>query len=102
MARIFIIPVPPLDSNCWRYDVQVTESDGDGSKTTHQVTLDKEYYLDLTERARITPEEFIKKSFEFLLDRESRDSILKQFDLAQISDYFPEYEKEIRKALDSS
>jgi hypothetical protein len=32
--------------------------------------MDKDYYLDLTERGRIIPEEFIKKSFEFLLDRE--------------------------------
>jgi len=79
----------------------VTESDGSSPKTTHQFTLDKDYYLDMTERGRITPDEFIKKSFVFLLDRDPKDSILKQFDLAQINDYLPEYEKEIRKALDS-
>ncbi|HEX6280599.1 MAG TPA: hypothetical protein VFZ67_00065 [Nitrososphaera sp.] len=72
----------------------------EGSKTTHQVTMDKDYYMDLTERGRrIIPEEFIKKSFEFLLDREPRDSILQQFDISQINDYFPEYETEIKKAL---
>lgn len=52
MARISIILIPPLDNNSWRYDVQVTESDGSSSKTTHQVTLEKDYYLDMTERGR--------------------------------------------------
>jgi hypothetical protein len=69
---------------------------------THQITIDKDYYMDLTESGRIIPEEFVKKSFEFLLEREFKDSILRHFDIAQISDYFPEYEKEIRKALDLS
>ena len=58
--------------------------------------------MDLTGKGRIGPEEFVKKSFEFLLDRESNDSILRQFDIAQISDFFQEYEKEIKKALDLS
>lgn len=98
MARISVVTLPPLDDNNWRYDVEITESDGSGSKTNHQVTMDKDYYMDLTEKGRIIPEEFVKKSFEFLLDRESKDSILRQFDIAQINDYFPEYEKEIKRA----
>jgi len=102
MARISVITLPRLDDNNWPYDVEITESDGSGSKTTHQVTMDKDYYMDLTERGRIIPEEFVKKSFEFLLDRESKDSILRQFDIAQINDYFPEYEKEIKRELDHS
>lgn len=61
----------------------------------------KNYYMDLTEKEHIVPEDFVK-SFEFLLDRESKDSILRQFDIAQINDFFPEYEKEIKKALDRS
>jgi hypothetical protein len=101
MERISVIAIPPIDDNSWKYSVKVTESDEGGSKTIHQVTMDKDYYMDLTERGRIIPEEFIKKSFEFLLDRESKNSILRQFDIAQISDYFPEYEKEIKKALRS-
>jgi hypothetical protein len=98
MVRISVVTLPQLDdSSCWRYRVEITESDGSGSKTTHQVTMGKDYYMDLTERGRIIPEEFIKKSFEFLLNREPRDSILQQFDIAQINDYFPEYETEIKK-----
>ncbi|MDQ3969332.1 MAG: hypothetical protein M3275_13170 [Thermoproteota archaeon] len=100
MVRISVVTLPPLDDNSnWRYHVEIAESDGSGSKTTHQVTMSKDYYMDLTERGRIIPEEFIKKSFEFLLNRESRDSILQQFDIAQINDYFPKYETEIKKAL---
>ena len=99
MARISVVTLPPSDDNnsSWTYYVEITESDGSGSKTTHQVTMDKDYYMDLTERGRIIPEEFIKKSFEFLLDREPRNSILQQFDIAQINDYFPEYKTEIKK-----
>ena len=101
MARISVVTIPPLDDNKWGYNVEITESDGSGSKTTHRVTMDKDYYINLTERGRIGPEEFIKKSFEFLLQRESKDSILQQFDIAQINEYFPEFEKEIKKALRS-
>jgi hypothetical protein len=102
LARISVATLPPSDDISWRYEVEITESDGSGSQTTHQVTMDKDYYMDLTERGRIIPEEFVKKSFEFLLERESKDSILRQFDIAQINDFFPEYEKEIKKALDRS
>jgi hypothetical protein len=103
MVRISVVTLPSSDDNSsWRYHVEITGSDGSGSKTTHQVAMAKDYYMDLTERGRISPEEFIKKSFEFLLDRESRDSILQQFDIAQINDYFPEYETEIKKALNLS
>ena len=102
MARISIVTLPPLDDMSWRYEVEVTESDGSGSQTTHQVTMDKDYYMDLTEKGRIIPEEFVTKSFEFLLERESKDSILRQFEIAQINDFFPEYEKEIKKVVDRS
>jgi hypothetical protein len=100
MSRISVVAIPPLDSSSWRYDVEVIEIDGGGpNKTTHEVTMDKDYYVDLTEGKLVNPEEFVKKSFEFLLEREFKDSVLRQFDIAQISDYFPEYENEIKKAL---
>ncbi len=100
MVRISVVTLPPSDDSSWRYHVEIAESDGSSSKTTHQVAMSKDYYMNMTERGRtIIPEEFIQKSFEFLLDRESRDSILQQFDIAQINDYFPEYETEIKKAL---
>jgi hypothetical protein len=45
------------------------------------------------------PEDFVKKSFEFLLMREDKDSILKEFNIKQIREYFPEYETEIKKTI---
>ena len=41
----------------------------------------------------------VEASFAFLLEREPRESILRAFDLAVISRYFPDYEAEIRKRL---
>ena len=41
----------------------------------------------------------MRRSFEFLLEREAKESILSRFDLPLIGRYFPEYEKEIRKRL---
>jgi hypothetical protein len=40
--------------------------------------------------------DLVKRSFEFLLGRESNTSILREFDLSTIERYFPEYAREIR------
>lgn len=44
-------------------------------------------------------EDLLKKSFEFLLERESNTSILHSFDLPLIGHYFPEYERDIQTRL---
>jgi hypothetical protein len=43
MVRISVVTLTPSDDNnsSWRYHVEITESDGSGSKTTHQVTMSK-------------------------------------------------------------
>ena len=66
--------------------------------TTHLVTLTHLYYQKLTNN-QVTPEMLVKKSFEFLLDRESNTSILSRFDLPIIERYFPEYEETIKTML---
>ncbi|NIR50953.1 hypothetical protein GWO43_20240 [candidate division KSB1 bacterium] len=66
--------------------------------TTHRVTVKPDYYEKLTE-GRVPAETLVEKSFEFLLDRESNTSILSSFDLPVIGQYFPEYEREIKKML---
>jgi hypothetical protein len=43
------------------------------------------------------PEDFVKKSFKSLSKREDKDSILKEFNIKQIREYFPEYETEIKR-----
>jgi hypothetical protein len=68
--------------------------------TKHSVTVDHEYYQKLTMDSKPV-EELVKKSFEFLLERESNTSILRQFDLPVINRYFPEYESVIGKMPES-
>lgn len=68
------------------------------STTQHRVHVSKDFYYSLTD-GKVSQEHLIKSSFEFLLERESNNSILSQFDLEVISHYFPEYEKEMKKRL---
>ena len=79
------------NENPKRYTVTITE---DSSKTNHQVTLSDEYYQRLTGGLR-SREDFLKASFEFLLEREGKEEILANFDISQIQKYFPEYESVI-------
>ena len=96
MVRVIGSTLSPLDDNRWSYLVEVTESGGSGSQTRHKVSMDREYYKKIS-TGIIGPKEFVKKSSEFLLKREDKDSILKEFNIKQISEYFPEYEAEIKK-----
>jgi hypothetical protein len=45
----------------------------------------------------IDPSDLVRRSFEFLLAREPKESILRSFGLSVIGRYFPEYEGEIRR-----
>jgi len=58
------------------------------------VEVEKEYWQKLT-AGNMAPEDLVKKSFEFLLAREPKESILRSFNLKVINKYFPEYEGEI-------
>jgi hypothetical protein len=87
------IEIEKFDASHFR--VRVIEG---GSESAHQITLGPKDHARLA-GATAEPEELIRKSFEFLLEREPKESILKRFDLAVISRYFPEYEREIKKRL---
>jgi hypothetical protein len=69
-----------------------------GGETSHVVSLEDDYCRKLT-GGKFEPEELVRKSFEFLLEREPKESILRQFSLPVIGRYFPEYEREIKKRL---
>jgi hypothetical protein len=77
------------------YAVVVEEA---GGRTTHRVRVSPDYARQLT-AGRVPEEELVRRSFEFLLAREPKEQILGSFDLSVIARYFPEYEREIRKAL---
>ncbi len=86
------ITVTRIDDNEFR----VTVVEGD-SQTVHNVTA-----LDEDSRrygGDVPAERLIELSFEFLLEREAKESILTKFDLPLIEHYFPEYPREIRKRL---
>jgi len=69
----------------------------DGSQ--FKVKVDNDYHLKLT-KAKQSMEDLITKSFEFLLEREPKESILKKFNLQIINKYFPEYEEVIKNQTD--
>jgi hypothetical protein len=77
------------------FKVRVIE---DTSESKHQVTLKQDDYRRLS-GGKIEPHELIRRSFEFLLERESKESILPQFDLPLIGRYFPEYERELKRKI---
>ncbi|MEA3375116.1 MAG: hypothetical protein U9R72_02805 [Chloroflexota bacterium] len=79
------------------YEFQVAVRE-ESSETRHRVTLEKVYYDRLT-GGKVSPEELVRQSFRFLLEREPKESILRSFDLSVISNYFPAYERVIKKRL---
>ncbi len=80
----------------WTFGVQVAQANG---QTRHHVTLSEKDFAELTAGKTTTPEELVRRSFEFLLEREAKEAILRQFDLPAIGRFFPEYSAEIRKKL---
>jgi hypothetical protein len=78
-----------------KFRVRIIEA---GSETAHDVTVSTDDYAKLA-GDKIQPEELVRRSFEFLLEREPKESILARFDLSVISRYFPEYEREIKRRL---
>ena len=65
-------------------------------KSEHSVKITDNYHNQLT-NGKLSKTELIKLSFEFLLEREPNTSILSEFDLSVISNYFPEYNDFVRK-----
>ena len=72
------------------FNVTVQEA---GSETHHQVTMSKETYGNLT-GGKVNPGKCIEAAFEYLLERESKESILSSFDVTVISKYFPSFSSE--------
>jgi hypothetical protein len=81
MARIV---VERIDGDT--YEVMV---DDGGSTSSHTVIAGAGLIEELGGGAG--GEAVIEASFRFLLDRESKESILRRFDLTVIGGYFPEY-----------
>lgn len=70
----------------------------DHSETKHEVTMAESVYKRLS-GGKVSPERCVQAAFEFLLDREPKESILSRFDLTVISKYFPSFERDLGKYL---
>jgi hypothetical protein len=75
----------------------VTVREGDLDISTHGVRV-RPAELSRYAPGAIEPDHLVKASFAFLLERESPETILRSFDLAEISRYFPEFDNKIRRA----
>lgn len=67
-----------------------------GSRSTHQVTLSRRDLRELGVETE-SPDQFVRRCLEWLLEREPKESILARFDVREISQYFPRFSEEIRK-----
>jgi hypothetical protein len=76
----------------------VTVKEG-SSETAHQVTLSQATYQKLTGGGQVSASDCVRAAFEFLLEREAKESILRQFDITVISHYFPNFEREFPRYL---
>lgn len=83
--------VPAADG--WRCEVTVTEH---GSESRHSVSVTHGDHRRLA-RGGEPPDGLVRRSFEFLLEREPKESILRSFELPVIGRYFPDFEATIRQ-----
>ena len=97
MTDIEVACLPDADAGSWSCAVRVRD---DRSTTEHEVVVDEidlPAPLDGAEVRHV--ERLVRATFEFLLERESKESILRRFDLAVVSDYFPDYPSVIARRV---
>ena len=69
--------------------------------TSHEVSVPAGFPASLG-CGHVAPKELVRASFEFLLEHEPATSILREFSLDIISQYFPSYPADIRARLVTS
>jgi hypothetical protein len=72
---------------------QVTLREGGLDVSTHRVRV-RAADLSRLDPGATEPDQLVKASFAFLLEREAPESILRSFDLTDIARYFPDYDSE--------
>jgi len=82
MRTISVHKTSEIDSG-WSFTVSI-------EGRTHIVFLEKQYLQKISPNT--SPEKFVEKSFQFLLEREPLEAILKEFNIKVINTYFPEFE----------
>ena len=92
MAEIQIQPTGENEEG-FSFSVAIDEA---GSRSTHQVTLSRRDHRELGIETE-SPDQFVRRCVEWLLEREPKEAILSRFDIRDISQYFPRFSEEIRK-----
>ena len=90
--RIQISPKEADEKRC-EFSVEVGHDTGE---IGFWVKVDKEYWKELT-GGRYPIEDLVQKTFEFLLYKEPKTAILREFDLRELKEQFPDYEEEMKK-----
>jgi hypothetical protein len=92
VAEIHVERVTDLDG-AMRFSVRVREGD---SSTEHVVSVSAGE-LDRLGGGYGSPDAFVHSCFDFLLEREPKESIMTTFDVSVIGGYFPEFERVITR-----
>ena len=90
MIKIDILDEEKTDTG-WKFRVRVSEG---GPGLEYEVDLSEEYWKKLTQENE-KPQDLVKRSFKFLLVRETKEAILRSFNLNTISKYFADFEDKI-------
>lgn len=99
MDPVNIVDQERIESG-WKFVVDVGREDLEDDVITFNVAVDEDYYDYLVAGLNdVSPEKLVEKTFEFLLSREPKESILRNFDLDVVGNYFDDYESEIVKLL---
>ena len=88
--EVHVLPQTP-----GRFSVECAAGD---ATTTHTVTV-PERVLDDIGLPRLDPMHLVEETFAFLLEREPNTAIMREFDLADVSRFFPGYIAEMRDRL---
>ncbi len=85
------------DGDPLTFEVVVKEG---GGESRHTVTMSQADHARLAPSGA-APEVCLEAAFCFLLDREPKEAILPRFDVTVIARYFPEFERELPRYLES-
>lgn len=92
MTNQFEVSIKERIKEGWKLLIDLNRG---GDLYTYRVTLDEEFAKQLGPEE--TPEQLIRRSFDFLLAREGPEQILAEFNLRDVKKYFPDFEDTMQK-----
>jgi hypothetical protein len=78
----------------WDCDVEVVEGE---RSSRHNVRVGRDDLARWGSPGEESPDQLVKRAFEFLLQREPAERILKSFELRDVTRYFPEFDREMAR-----